>query len=57
MRELAQVRRIGIVAQMVDPAAPEERLKVPIESREAVREFRLAYENYAKPLEQFSGSS
>ena len=52
--ELAQVRRIGIVAQMVDPADPETRIKVPIERREAVREFRIAWENYVAPLQRFN---
>ena len=54
VRELAQVRRIGIIAQMVDPASPGEVYSIPIENRETVREFRLAWENYTKPLEQFN---
>lgn len=54
VRELAQIRRIGIIAQMVDPAAPDERLKIPIASREPIREFRMAWENYSKPLERFN---
>ena len=54
VRELAQIRRVGIIAQMVDPADPETRLKIPIKNREPVREFRLAWENYTKPLEQFN---
>ena len=54
VRELAQVRRIGIIAQMVDPANPTEKLKVPIKNRERVREFRMAWENYTKPLGQFN---
>ncbi len=54
VRELAQVRRIGIIAQMVDPANPAEKLKIPIKNRERVREFRLAWENYTKPLGQFN---
>ena len=32
-RELAQIRRIGLIAQMVDPAHPDERLKVNINDR------------------------
>ncbi|MCP4315458.1 MAG: carbohydrate ABC transporter permease [Hyphomicrobiales bacterium] len=54
VRELAQVRRIGIIAQMVDPADPETSIKVPIASREPIREFRVAWENYTKPLERFN---
>ena len=34
-RVLAQVRRIGTVAQMVDPAAPGEIVKVPIDRAHA----------------------
>ena len=52
-RVLAQVRRIGTVAQMVDPAAPDEIVKVPINERVPVRELRFATENYAEPLQQF----
>ncbi len=54
VRQLAQIRRVGIVAQMVDPDAPDERLNVPIDRREAVREFRVAWENYTAPLQRFS---
>ena len=54
VRELAQIRRIGIVAQMVDPLAPEERIQVPIDKREPVREFRIAWDNYTSPLERFN---
>jgi alpha-1,4-digalacturonate transport system permease protein len=52
-RLLAQVRRIGAVAQMVDPAQPEEIVKVPIGEREPVRELRFAVENYQEPFERF----
>lgn len=54
VRELAQIRRVGIVAQMVDPADPETRIDVPIDRREATREFRIATENYTAPLERFN---
>ncbi len=54
VRELAQIRRIGIIAQMVDPAEPETSIRVPIASREPIREFRVAWENYTKPLERFN---
>jgi alpha-1,4-digalacturonate transport system permease protein len=53
VRELAQVRRIGTVAQMVDPAAPDAIVKVPIKERVPVRELRFATENYAEPLRQY----
>lgn len=50
-RELAQARRVGIEAQMVDPADPgAERVKVNISQREPVEEVKLAWENYLDPL-------
>lgn len=52
--QLAQVRRIGLMAQMVDPAGSGEIVQVPIDQREEVREFRLAWENYLTPLRQFN---
>ncbi|MEM7047543.1 MAG: carbohydrate ABC transporter permease [Pseudomonadota bacterium] len=53
-RELAQVRRVGIIAQMVDPQNPENIIQVPIDQREPIRQFRMAWENYTKPLESFN---
>ncbi|MBG6177194.1 alpha-1,4-digalacturonate transport system permease protein [Labrenzia sp. EL_208] len=52
--ELAQVRRIGIVSQMVDPVNPDQTYKVPISNRTPVREFRIASENYTEPLRKFN---
>jgi alpha-1,4-digalacturonate transport system permease protein len=51
---LAQVRRIGLVAQMVDPANPGERLSVNIGDRVPEREFELALENYSALFERFN---
>ncbi|MEM8554535.1 MAG: carbohydrate ABC transporter permease [Pseudomonadota bacterium] len=53
-KELAQIRRIGIMAQMVDPANPGERLNIPIADREAIREFSISWSNYTDPLERFN---
>lgn len=53
-KQLAQVRRIGIISQMVDPQDPDTSIKVPIDQRTKVREFRLALENYTEPLERFN---
>ena len=52
-REMAELRRIGIQATMVDPAHPEEEIKVNIRDRESVREFRLATENYTELFGKF----
>jgi alpha-1,4-digalacturonate transport system permease protein len=47
-RVMAQVRRIGIQAQMVDPAAPESPvLRVNINERVPVRQLELAFSNYS----------
>ena len=51
--QLAQIRRIGIMSQMVDPENPGERIQVPIDRRTEVREFRMAWNNYLDPLERF----
>jgi alpha-1,4-digalacturonate transport system permease protein len=53
-RVLAQARRIGIVAQMVDPQDPTRQFRVPIEKRVPLREFKLATENYTEPLHKFA---
>jgi alpha-1,4-digalacturonate transport system permease protein len=37
-RELAQVRRVGLEAQMIDPAVPDEIIRVNIADREPVEE-------------------
>ncbi len=54
VREMAQVRRVGIIAQMVDPAAPETIVKVPIEKRVPVRKTSFATENYTEPFKEFN---
>jgi alpha-1,4-digalacturonate transport system permease protein len=53
-RVLAQARRIGIIAQMVDPQDPSKQFRVPIEKRVPLREFKLATENYSEPLQKFA---
>ena len=53
-RELAQVRRIGLNAQMVDPANPAERLNVRITDREPLREVAVATENYTGLFTRFN---
>lgn len=53
-KDLAQVRRIGIVSQMVDPADPSQSYSIPIDRREPIREFRIATENYVDPLARFN---
>lgn len=53
VRELAEVRRIGLVSQMVDPAAPGEIIKVDISKRVPVRTLQFATDNYTQPFLHF----
>jgi alpha-1,4-digalacturonate transport system permease protein len=53
VRELAQVRRIGLIAQMVDPKDPLQQFRVAIDKREPVRKVALATQNYVEPLQRF----
>ncbi len=52
-RTLAEVRRVGTVAQMVDPANPGEIQKVNIANRTPDREVGFAVENYTEPFLHF----
>ncbi len=53
VRQLAEVRRVGTVAQMVDPADPSEVLRVNIADRSPVREVGFAWRNYVDPFVRF----
>lgn len=50
VKTLAELRRIGIIAQMIDPATPDEKIKVNIQDRAPVRSVGFATENYVKPF-------
>jgi alpha-1,4-digalacturonate transport system permease protein len=52
-REMAELRRIGIEATMVDPKRPEDEIKVNIRDREKVRAFHVALENYTQLFGKF----
>ena len=52
-RQLAQIRRIGIQAQMVDPADPDERIDVGINERKPVKEMVFAWSNYTDLFQRF----
>lgn len=51
---LAQLRRVGLVAQMIDPANPQERLRIDVADREPIEQFALATENYTELFERFN---
>jgi len=52
-REMAQVRRIGIMATMVDPAQPQTEIKVNIKDRQPVNELKFASGNYTELFGKF----
>ena len=53
VKQLAQIKRIGINAKMVDPLNPGETVKVPIDKREKIREFKIQWQNYVDPLRKY----
>ncbi|MBC7870258.1 MAG: carbohydrate ABC transporter permease [Chitinophagaceae bacterium] len=54
VRQLAQVRRVGIEAQMVDPANPEELIRVNINQREPLEEINFSLTNYTNGVQKFN---
>lgn len=53
VQTLAQVRRVGLEAQLVDPANPEEIIKVNINQRQPVESVYFGLENYIEGVESF----
>ncbi len=51
---LAQVRRIGLEAQMIDPAQPDEIIKVNINAREPVENVYFGLDNFIEGIESFN---
>jgi len=52
-RTLAEVRRVGTVAQMVDPANPDEVQKINIANRTPDRAIGFSWGNYLDPFLRF----
>lgn len=52
-RVLAQARRVGLQAQMVDPSEPGKTYRVTLDKRTPLRETAFAFSNYTEPLRQF----
>lgn len=50
---LAQVRRIGLEAQLIDPANPDELIKVNINQRQPVESVYFGLDNYIEGIESF----
>src|SRR5258708_3095747 len=53
-RVMAQLRRVGLEAQMVDPANPSVIVRVNVAERQPVEELHFELDNYLTPLERFS---
>jgi alpha-1,4-digalacturonate transport system permease protein len=53
-RELAQIRRIGLIAQMVDPADPKQLYRLPTAKLAPVRHLSFVTANYTEPLQKFA---
>ena len=51
---LAELRRIGRVAQLIDPAHPEAIIRLPVADREPLMRVRVAAENYSGLFRQFN---
>jgi alpha-1,4-digalacturonate transport system permease protein len=54
VRTLAQVRRIGLEAQLIDPANPDEIIKVNIDQRQPVESVYFGLDNYVEGIESFN---
>ena len=55
--ERVMLRRIGLIAQMLDPAAPDNPPeRVPLASARPVRVLHFAWENYVEPLRRYNFS-
>ncbi|MCW5953886.1 MAG: carbohydrate ABC transporter permease, partial [Propionibacteriaceae bacterium] len=52
--QMAQVRRIGIEAQVIDPANPGEVVRVPVAETSPVRTLHLEWANYSSTLGEFN---
>ncbi len=52
-RQLAQVRRVGLEGQMVDPANPDEIIRVNINERTPVEGVRFSLDNYTRGVQSF----
>jgi len=54
VQTLAQVRRIGLEAQLVDPVNPGEIIKANINTREPVEKVHFGLDNYLEGIESFN---
>ena len=53
-KPMAQISRIGIMATMVDPAQPEQTIRVNINERVPINEIQFAWNNYTDLFGKFT---
>ena len=53
-KPMAQTLRMGLVATMIDPAAPDQEVKVDIQDRTPLKKLDFAFENYTGVFSQFT---
>jgi alpha-1,4-digalacturonate transport system permease protein len=53
-QQLAEIRRVGLQAQMVDPTAPETIIRVPVDGRTPVMRLHFATGNYTALFQRFN---
>lgn len=53
-QDLAELRRLGLQSQLVDPANPAALIRVPIDARSPVMHLHAAWENFSDLFSQFA---
>lgn len=53
-KQLAEIRRVGIQAQMVDPTDPKTVIRVPVDGRTKVMRVHAAWDNYTDLIAKFN---
>ncbi|MBI1774644.1 MAG: carbohydrate ABC transporter permease [Proteobacteria bacterium] len=53
-KTMAQLRRIGLRAEMVDPENPKDIVRVDIDQRREISRLHFEIDNYLTPLERFN---
>lgn len=53
-KRLAEIRHVGLQAQMVDPADPKTVIRVPVDNRTRVMRVHAAWDNYTDLIAKFN---
>ncbi len=54
VKNLVQTKRVGLIANMIDPANPDEIFKIPIEDRVALESVSFNLDNYREGISSFN---